>query len=364
MIPAYIAKWSLDRDDESREAVYADGSVDVIDDTTFDEEEVVLETKGGAPPPPPAPNPMAEARAQMALEEARARRESEAEARRLAREAAEREVQRGATSQQANNVYNTMLDYGRQQLQARGLVPGEHGVMSLFTSNLDRARQGVPEVATDVGSYFSPNLFDDAFSAVEGGQRGQMQREFRNTFGPDYSYGVFGDEADDPILDAILGEQHGFALEQLDAAKSRGQLQDTAYNFALEDINKAKTVGRNQLEDMGLSVLDTYRQQIEDRLGRESGRIDAFTLGDTYDLGQVQSGVSSLADRLRGRMEGDIYSRVGDTQFFDVPGMIVKGKNKSGLVNPGALGTPMGSTTATTGTDPNKDKNLGTQGVF
>jgi len=349
MIPAFLAdrenrKRRGELDEENRVGVMDgyqydlfmpdDDDLDDVDDD--DEEGIVYESKGSSPPPPP--DPMAEARAQMALEESRRAAEAARERERLEREARERQERIDKARGLQQQAYQTALGYLDQQIGARGFDQGlvnQYGLLDLYTNALDQVRMGIAEDdLTPMNAYNTRTLFNDAYNTAVGTYRGDLTRQLNQLAPEDFGYTTFADSADDSILQAILDNARSDALAQIDAARARGQLNDVGYQRALAQLDKQKEAAWGDLQDLGLGVLSGYRDQLGSMREDMLGRISNAGFDNPLSFDAFSNRLSQTINDLTGRMQGDIYRATQGQSFFD-PSSIISGAGAlQGYYNP------------------------------
>lgn len=351
MIPAFLAdrenrKRRGELDEENRVGVMDgyqydlfmpdDDDLDDVDEDDDDEEGIVYESKGSSPPPPP--DPMAEARAQMALEESRRAAEAARERERLEREARERRERIDKARALQQQAYQTALGYGDRQIGARGFDQGlvnQYGLLDLYTSALDQVRMGIAEDdLTPMNSYNTRTLFNDAYNTAVGTYRGDLTRQLNELAPEDFGYTTFADSADDSILQAILDNARSDALAQIDAARARGQLNDVGYQRALAQLDKQKEAAWGDLQDLGLGVLSGYRDQLGSMRKDMLGRISNAGFDNPLSFDAFNNRLTQTINDLTGRMRGDIYRATQGQSFFDPSGIISGAGALQGYYNP------------------------------
>lgn len=368
MIPAFLAdrenrKRRGELDEENRVGVTDgyqydlfmpdDDDLDDVDDD--DEEGIVYESKGSSPPPPP--DPMAEARAQMALEESRRAAEAARERERLEREARERQERIEKARGLQQQAYQTALGYLDQQIGARGFDQGlvnQYGLLDLYTNALDQVRMGIAEDdLTPMNSYNTRTLFNDAYNTAVGTYRGDLTRQLNELAPEDFGYTTFADSADDSILQAILDNARSDALAQIDAARARGQLNDVGYQRALAQLDKQQAAAWGDLQDLGLGVLSGYRDQLGSMREDMLGRISNAGFDNPLSFDAFNNRLSQTINDLTGRMQGDIYRATQGQSFFD-PSSIISGAGAlQGYYNPATTQTRvLGAGAGGTGDNP------------
>lgn len=339
--------------------------------------------KGGGQSYVPPPDYEAQARANTQTLEAQARIDREAQERdRMyqvqerdrAEVNANREKEAAALQRQQdieksqgrlNSAYEASLGDARSKLTQRGIDPSnDYGIMGAIQSAYGRSRQNAPEIVTNPGDYFSPTAFDDAFNTAQSTQRTGLQKKWNGVAGTGFENNLFADTADDSFLDAILGEQYTDANATLDRQYARGQLNAGTKQQALNGLSKQKLAARSKMEDLGLGVIQGYRDQARNYDKGVRGQLENYSLGDAFDIDQQQTGLNSLRDRLMGRLEGDIYSTIGDQNFLDLDTILGKAGNASGVNNAPVPGLAGNAPVVAGITEDELMRTLGTSGSF
>lgn len=317
---------------------------------------------GNAPPAPKTYSPMENAQAE---EYAAAQEAKRAEAARIAeeqRQAAEDAKARKATQASLSRIYGAGQDYGTRQVGSLGYAD-TYGILDNFRAALDAAKARVPEMSTDVGSFFNyADLFNTAKTDAQNTQRSKLSGDFANLTKPSWQTNYFADTADDAILEAILADQRASAENTLAAARARGQLSEGAYGYATNSLGNAATGARSTLEDLGLGVLGGYRDDLTGIADQYGDAITNYQLGQNVSMNDFTGQLRSKADALTGRMRGDIYNAVGDTELFDVNSLMAKGGASAGASN-----SPLKGAFAKLPADQavkQDDRTTGTVGIF
>lgn len=296
-------------------------------------EEKVIKAKGGSPP---APNPAAEARAQIELERERAAIAAQQEEQRLAREEAakQRRIAEAAPKQAA--AYDRARGYGSQQLSARGIddsIADQYGILDLYFSDIDNQRAGIAEDNSNP-IYNTNTALDNALGTARTRYRGDLRNKVYGVADDGFEYEAFADTADDSILEAILGSRRADAMSTIDAAKARGQLNDVGYSRALGKLDEQGEAGMSELQSIGLGVLGGYRNELRDFRDDTLDRVGTLDFTDPFNFDSFTNRLGTMKNDFTGRLQGDLYKAVGDQSFFDPSSIISSSGSVQGYYNP------------------------------
>lgn len=325
-------------DDEDEDDIYDDE-----DDDTYDEDEDedsengshVLNAKGGGGPPP-APDPEKEANARIREEEAKFAMQQRLAAQQKAEKEAEDARRRAATQTRAQQAFNDALGFGTRSLQTRGIDPSRFGIMDLYTAELNSARNRVPEISDDPASFMNgAQILDGIVNNVTNTQRSNLRNQLNEFADEGFESELFADTADDKYLDAIIAEQEAEAMNRLQTAYARGQLQDAGFNFARNELAKQRKAGRSRAEQTGLGVIQRYRDDLAGNAKRIRNRVDNLNLNDTFDINKARGSLMNRANAYKGSLEGDILAALGGESFFDTDTLLARGGERGGITNAG-----------------------------
>ena len=367
MIAAHIAAWALNKSTNSAQTAHAAVGASTSAPKKRKTKKRVLEAGGGKQQPMPAqptPREQAEAReweaAQQAARDAQMRAAEDARA-------AEAEQKRLTEWRGSRNAaVSGVQDYGRRKLQGYGLDTGDpYGIWESFTSQLNNRNSQIAE-GQDFAGLINEGLFDTALGDARSKQRTNYSRDLMNDISDNYLDDTFSNKVDDPILDAILGEQFGDANTYLTSARDRGQLNNISYERALQNLEKEKSKARGELETLGRGVLTTNRNTVAGKRDAVGSRINNFDFGDTIDIAGEKNRLRSSATDLIGSLDTDIRRTIGDRDFFDPNSLVSKSAAFTGTSNynpnNGGTGQQPGNPLLSVFTDQQRNKQ--TQGAF
>jgi hypothetical protein len=366
VIAAHIAAWALNKSTNSAQTAHAAVGASTSAPKKRKTKKRVLDAGGGKQQPMPAqPTPLEQAQArewEAAQQAARdAARQAQEDARAQEAEAKRLDAWRASRGAAVQGV----KDYGTRKLQSYGLDQGDpYGIWESFTGQLD-SRNGQVQEGQDFAGLINESLFDEALSGARNKQRTTYSRDLMNDISDNYLDDTFANTIDDPILDAILGEQFGEANSYLTSARDRGQLNNIGFERALSNLEKEKQKARGELETLGRGVLTTNRNSVASKRDAVGSRINNFDFGDTIDLNSEKNRIRSTATDLIGSLDTDIRRSIGDRDFFDPNSLVAKSAAFTGTsnYNQNSGGTnPTGNPLMTVFTDQQRNKQ--TQGAF
>lgn len=288
---------------------------------------------GGSQPAPKTYSPMEQAQGQILVDNASSERTRLAQEEQRRREQQELFAQQTRTQEQANSLYSQGQQYGQTRINNLGFAD-DYGLYDTFNNMLSTARNKIPDTASNVGSYFDyDNMFNQATNQVQGAQQTRLDNQFRNLTPVGWEQNYFADTADDAILEAIMGEQYGQTFDTLDAARARGQLSQGSFDNSLRALDQKKLAANSTLQDLGLGVLGGYRKELGGIAQQYNDQVTNYKLGQGLDLSQMTAAKQQRADALGGRMQGDIYRALGDTQLFSPDALMARGGSMAGVSN-------------------------------
>lgn len=251
---------------------------------------------------------------------------------------------------------------GRDYATSRGLDP--EAMSSVIDRIINDTRLKVPKGDSSPGSYFTTDTFATGFAGEEANRRATNTGRVNTAFAPGFDRSLVGDTADDPILDAILGEQRANAQKQLEFNRSRGVINDTGYNEALNRFTGQEAAARTTLTDIGDAVLGKIRGGINDIKGEAGTAASSWSLGTPdFSVDPYVTRATDYANTNKAGLEGKVRSAVGSTQLFDIPSILAAAGTAQGPMNL----TTVNKVDGTPGFDPKKsrtDRGLGSTGTF
>jgi hypothetical protein len=363
MLPVHIIAWDNKRSKTSTEHVAAHASISTVKPAAKKRKvkEKVLETKGGSPAMPAQPSPMEQAQAreyESNLQFQREERRREAE-RAMKQEEDAKALQRWQGGR--NSSYNSAIANANSRLRAKGLENDPYGIMNLFRGRID-ANNAALQDNQDYSSAFAPTIFDDVIGEVRGTKRSGARSAFEKDIGRNYANDAFADEADDAILDSIIGGQFDTASNDLRNALNRGQLQQSAFDRALSDLGTSRGTALREANDIGMGVLSTNRNAIGRMRDDALSTINSLELGDQFDTRDEVERIGKGVASRKGNLDADIRRAIGSRSFFDSNSTINRANSALGATNPGTSGTSGNQSLYNVFSQP--DRNKQQEGMF
>lgn len=313
---------------------------------------------GGAPR---APDPMAQAEAQIkllqrqyALDEKQALAALEREKASEAEDRAQWETDLGTGRSRAQSAIGT-------QFETAGLNADDY--MDRITAALDLAQSGMSYGQSPT---FSTGLGDDILGDIRGSQIKEYQKAIGGFAPEGFTQTAFASTSDDAIIDAILGEQFSAASDSILRARDRGTLNDAGFRYAMDNLNTQKQSAMSRLQQTGGGIIEGYRGSLDDIVKNAKTGAGSWDFGDTFDPEVYRTQLTTKQGELGGRLEGDLRNAIGGEQFFNVADLIQKGGVGQGAQNTG-LGSQSGSLLSAITqrkTEEEQQRGLGTQGSF
>ena len=269
------------------------------------------------------------------------------------------------TKQQAYN--NAMNAIGRQ-FQLQGQNPDAYWASDIKPA-LDTAMTGIPDLAPNPTSAFSPTMGTDILNNLTSGARTAATSKLNSQFDPNYANSLIPDSTLDPAVSSIVSSQFDPLSSQLVNAQKRGTLTDTGYNAALAALNQKRTAATSQVSDLGRTILGTDRSGINDLITGAKNTAAGLSLGQTFDPSSYDTQAKTRASSDLANFGGALTNAVGGTQYASLSDLLNTGGSVQGANNPSAI-NPTGTLGATSpfAQDPNvlanQKRGLGNQGAF
>lgn len=275
---------------------------------------------------------------------------------------AERQRKEAEFNTNLQNAATGARTTGINYATSRGLDPT--AMESVIDRIIQDTRLKVPKGDSSPSSYFTSDIFSTGFANEEAARRAANTGKVNSAFVPGYERTLISDTVDDPILDAILGEQRRTAEQQLQFQRQRGTVNDSGYNEAMARFLGQESAARSTLNEIGDSVLGKVRGGINDIKGEAGTAASSWSLGTPdFDVGSYVTRANDYATTAKSGLEGKVRSAVGGTQLFDIPALLAAAGTAQGPINL----TTVNKVDGTPGFDAAKkktDRGLGSTGTF
>lgn len=317
----------------------------------------------GSPKVPSVPQTdyNAQAQSQIAILNEQARI---AEQQRIAEEA------RQATQRERDTqAFNTNLTSAMEGARGRAIqdITGRGLDANMFSNDIENMlnsiRGQVPQLDNNPGSYFAnQNIADIVLGNATQNQRTQYSNQINNMFGNDFANQRVASTADDDIINAILGEQYNPALEQIQRAFERGTVNEQGFQTAMNALNNQKSTASANLQQTGGGLLQALRDQLSGVGNEARTAASNYQLGTTFDPTGYQTRADTIFNEGISGLEGNLRNAIGGQQFFDIGSILNQGRTSQGTANNN--NRALFDAFAADEQDKNKQRGLGTQGVF
>ena len=249
-----------------------------------------------------------------------------------------------------DNAYQSAYDRSASSLQLAGLNPADYDAQ--IRQQLDMIQSGVPQGATNPGTYFAGDIGSSIMANALQQQQANTLSQLNSRYAPGWTDTAIGGTADDAFIEDILNSQYGTAETSLQRALDRGNLTDVGYQAALGELGNQRTASMGDLQTIGGGILSGYRDSIGSLADQGFASSQYSTLQNPFDL-------QGLESRIGEKTTNDLRSNVGGRQFFDIGSLVNAGGAAQGAGNSASIATLMGNEA-----DKQKQRGLGSQGVF
>jgi hypothetical protein len=270
-------------------------------------------------------------------------------------------------------AYSDALNSVMNTFQGQGVNPANY--MGYITPQLQSAYNSIPDLSSNVSSYFPSSLGQTILNSALGDQRTQATNAINQTFTPTYAQNMLPSSMMSQPISDMLSSQFDPLSAQLTNALNRGTLNQAGYNAALAKMNQDKATAQSQLNTLGQNILTGYQTGLTG-IGDTARTAAANTsLGQSFDPSQYASQAGTQASQDIQGFSGALQNAASNVQYGDITdllnaGGVVQGANNPTAANPtagtGAIGTG-GSPTAGQITQAGQDqanRGLGNTGAF
>jgi hypothetical protein len=235
--------------------------------------------------------------------------------------------------------------------------------MSQIDSALNNARASVPRLDSNPGAYINgQSIADLVLGNATTQARNQYGNQVNQFAGNGFADQRVGSTMDDSYLENILMEQYNPALQQIQRAFDRGTLNEQGFTTAQNSLNSQRSAAMSNLQTTGGGVLQALRDQLSG-IGNEARTgASSYNLGQQFDPNSYKSRIDTTYNEGLAGLEGNIRNAVGGQQFFDIGSILSSGGIGQGTTAGG--NRAMFDAFQESEADRNKQRGLGTQGVF
>lgn len=279
-------------------------------------------------------------------------------------------------------AYNDAMNQVLQTFKGQGLDPNQY--MSYITPAMQQAQNSIPDLSTNIASYFPTSMGQTILNQATGDYRTGLTNQLNQTFNPMYSTNAVPTSTMDPAIQSILSSQFDPLSAELQNAQKRGTLTDTGYQAALAKMNQDKAAAQSQLQTLGQNILTGDRSALDTMISGARSDIANANLGSNLDPSQYVGQAGQMAAQDVSGFQGALQSAAGNTTFADIQDLLnaggsVQGANNPTAANPnaiagaagagtGAIGAGGGAPGAAGAVDPTaqqtQNRGLGTTGSF
>jgi hypothetical protein len=188
-----------------------------------------------------------------------------------------------------------------------------------------------PATQTDIESAFAnPNLAQN----ILGEERDIRRRSFESEIGAEFPGSAFGEDLDQDIVDSIITERKGPALEQISRFGARGNLNPTGGKTANIFIEEQIPEARRRVEEVGAGVLGGGQRDVDVIRERAREQAGGYELGEgLFDVAPFSEERRGLIEERQGTLGTDVRGAIGTEPLFDVSGALQAGGRAQGVVS-------------------------------
>lgn len=252
------------------------------------------------PSAPPDNSLAVEAMRQKSADEARAQERADQERRRgeLAT------LRSGAGSSARSTAKNY---FTRQGLDAEQYAPS-------IDEHVNAILGSISPDDPNPGSYFN-NIGQSVYGDEEAGYRGKLTRDLDKLFPTNFERSRISDQADDPYLTDILGEERGSADRIVQNMLDRGVITPQGASSAEGDLDRQAFGVKSRLNELGSSTLESGRQKLRDISNQGHQAASTINLGSSFDPYSFGSSVDQAFNDFVGNLGGNIRAKLSGPLF-------------------------------------------------
>lgn len=179
-------------------------------------------------------------------------------------------------------------------------------------------RQGIPQGDLDPRAYFQ-GMGESLYGELENSERNKYNRTLQDLFGQNFAGTSIADTADDPILDAIIGEQRSEAEKYVNNLLARGVITDAGSKGAFKNLDTQMGSARGTLNDIGMGILAGGRGDLDKIINEAMQGASTLRLGQKFDPYSYKnkandfltSFMQSLGTKVREKAPTDLFNTSG-----------------------------------------------------
>lgn len=248
--------------------------------------------------------------AEVARIEAQAAREA-----RMAEAKAAREAER-AFRQNLSGSFTSGLEDAKRYFTSQGVDLTDY--LDDISAKAWSTRRSVPWLDADPRGYFE-GMGEQLYGELENSERSRYNRTLQDLFGQNFAGTAIADTADDPILDAILGEGRSTAEQYVNNLLSRGVITDAGAKGAFKNLDTQMGSARGTLNDIGMGILSSGRGDLDRIVNEAMQGASSVRLGQKFDPYSyknrandfITSFMQSLGQKVRDKAPADLFDTSG-----------------------------------------------------
>jgi hypothetical protein len=233
-------------------------------------------------------------------------------------------------------TYSSVTNEAEGRLSSMGI--SDPGVRSAVMSSLSSANAGIPELASNVNSYFD-GIVDKVLGQQQDAARTKAGQAISQYLPNDFEQSRVTDDIDNNIIEGILGDQYNEASATAKRLLDRGVISQEGYAANLQDLGKQRNAGRVKLSALGDTELQAERGRLANIANQGRAAASQYTLGSqAYDPQKYVGQVNSAYDKWFAGL-GDTLRGIAPSDLFDTSGFVNKAGSTSGPTNSPFVGT-------------------------
>lgn len=193
-----------------------------------------------------------------------------------------------------------------------GLNPDDFA--QVINQELVNTKQQVPDLDTNPGIYFT-GIGDRAIESATDKTRTNALNTIDNFAGFNFADKKITDTVDDPFIAAILGEKKTDAEKYAENLFDRGIVTEAGLGSALQEISDSQYQAKQQLEEIGLSLLTQGRSDLETIANDARTEASNLRLGQDFDPFSFSTEIDTSANKFFETLGDALKSNTPDDLF-------------------------------------------------